>query len=94
MHAKVFEIMANGGFLALPESKKNLLEGGINEVFNKNEHFITFKTENFCDLIENWLFKTKERIQVGNNARKLVLSDHTWEKRVEKILKDLEKRKN
>ncbi len=91
MHAKVFEIMANGSFLALPESKKNLLEGGINEVFNENEHFVTFKTENFCDLIENWLFKTKERIQVGNNARKLVLSDHTWEKRVEKILKDLEK---
>ena len=45
----------------------------------------------FDDLIENWMFNTEKRIKIGNNARKLVLSDHTWEKRIEKILRDLDK---
>ena len=37
------------------------------------------------------MFNTEKRIKIGNNARKLVLSDHTWEKRIEKILRDLDK---
>ena len=37
------------------------------------------------------MFDTKKRIEVGENARKLVLSKHTWKKRVEKILKDIER---
>ena len=86
-----FEIMINGGFFALPKSKKNYLKGGINQHFNENEHFVTFSPEKFDDLIENWMFNTEKRIKIGNNARKLVLSDHTWEKRIEKILRDLDK---
>ena len=91
MHSKTFEIMINGGFFALPKSKKNYLKGGINQHFNENEHFVTFSPEKFDDLIENWMFNTEKRIKIGNNARKLVLSDHTWEKRIEKILRDLDK---
>ena len=91
MHSKTFEIMINGGFFALPKSKKNYLKGGINEYFNENEHFVTFSPEKFDDLIENWMFNTEKRIKIGNNARKLVLSDHTWEKRIEKILRDLDR---
>ena len=37
------------------------------------------------------MFDTKKRIEVGENARKLVLSKHTWKKRIEKILKDIER---
>ena len=71
--------------------KKKLFERGINQHFNENEHFVTFSPEKFDDLIENWMFNTEKRIKIGNNARKLVLSDHTWEKRIEKILRDLDK---
>ena len=81
--------MINGGFLALPKSKK-FLKGGINEHFNENEHFVTFTSEDFNDLIEDWL-RNEKRIEVGNNARKLVSSNHTWEKAIEKILRDLDK---
>ncbi len=91
MHSKVFEVMLNGAFLAIPKSKKNFLRGGINEEFNENEHFVTYTSEQFDDLIENWMFDTKKRIEVGENARKLVLSKHTWKKRIEKILKDIER---
>ena len=91
MHSKVFEVMLNGALLAIPKSKKNFLKGGISEEFNENEHFVTFTSEEFEDLIENWMYDTKKRIIVGNNARKLVLSNHTWKKRIEKILKDIQK---
>ena len=64
MHAKVFEIMVNGGFLAIPKSKKNFLKGGINEGFNENEHFVTFTSEDFNDLIENWLHNTKKELKL------------------------------
>ena len=91
MHSKVFEIMLNGALLAIPKSKKNFLKGGISQEFNENEHFVTYTPDKFEDLIENWMFYTKKRIEVGKNARKLVLSKHTWKKRIEKILKDIEK---
>tara|TARA_B100001057_G_C22864669_1_gene955983 strand:+ start:2824 stop:4104 length:1281 start_codon:yes stop_codon:yes gene_type:complete len=90
MHSKVFEIFANGGFLALPKYKKNFSLSGINEGFNENEHFVTFTSENFEDLIHNWLFNTKKRIEVAKNAREIVLDQHTWDKRVQKIINDLE----
>ena len=80
-----------GDFLRYQNQKKNYLKGGINQHFNENEHFVTFSPEKFDDLIENWMFNTEKRIKIGNNARKLVLSDHTWEKRIEKILRDLDK---
>ncbi len=91
MHSKVIEIMANGGFLALPKSKKNSLVSGINEFFEENEHFVTFTKENFEDLINDWLMDTEKRVKVGKNARKTVINEHTWEKRIKKILRDLEK---
>ncbi len=89
MHSKVFEVFANGGFLALPKYKKNFALSGINEAFNENEHFVTFTSENFEDLVNNWLFNTKERIKIAKNARDIVLSDHSWDKRIQKIINDL-----
>ena len=53
-------------------------------------NIVTYTSEQFDDLIENWMFDTKKRIEVGENARKLVLSKHTWKKK-EKILKDIER---
>ena len=89
MHSKVFEIFASGGFMALPKYKKNFSLSGINEGFNENEHFVTFTSESFEDFIHNWLFNTKKRIQIAKNAREIVLSEHSWDKRIQKIINDL-----
>ena len=91
MHSKVFEIFANAGFLALPKSKKNFLAAGINEGFNENEHFVTFTSENFEDLVNDWLFDTQKRVEIGKNARKIVINEHTWKKRTQQILEDLQR---
>ena len=40
--------------------QKNFSVSGINEGFNENEHFITFKPENFDEMIDNWLYQTKK----------------------------------
>ena len=69
--------------------KKNFLVGGINEGFNEFEHFVTFSSNNFEDLVNDWLFNTEKRVEIGKNARKAVINNHTWKKRVKKILSDL-----
>ena len=45
--------------------------------------------ENFEDLVNDWLFNTKKRIEIGKNARNVVINKHTWKNRFQKILKDL-----
>ena len=55
MHSKVFEIMMNGGFLALPFSKNNKKESGIEEAFEPEKHFVYFDPFKFDELIEKWL---------------------------------------
>ena len=32
--------------------------------FNENEHFVTFTSEDFNDLIENWLHNTKKELKL------------------------------
>ena len=91
MHSKVFEIMINGGFLALPFSNNNKKESGIEESFEPEKHFVYFDPFKFDDLIEKWLHNEKKRIQIGENARKNVIKNHSWQKRVAKILNDLKK---
>ena len=61
MHSKVFEIMANGGFLALPQSQKNFSVSGINEGFNEMNTLLHLKPENFDEMIDNWLYQTKKK---------------------------------
>ena len=91
MHNKVFEIMINGGFIALPSNKSKRKISSIEEDFEENTHFVYFDPLNFDDFINEWLFKTNERIIIGNNARQKVLKNHSWKNRVEKILNDLNK---
>ena len=40
------------------------------------------------------MFNTKKRINVGNNARKLVLSNHTWKKELNKSLQTFKDEKS
>ena len=89
MHSKVFETMINGGFVAIPFSKKNSDQAGIKEGFIEGEDFGEFDPNKFDEFINNWLFNTKKRILIGENARQKTLSNHTWEVRVKQLLDDL-----
>ena len=90
MHNKIFEIMINGGFVALPISSRNNMLGGIEECFIDGEHFSSFNPHKFDEFIDNWLNNSEKRLLIGNNARKKeVLDKHTWRSRIYKLLNDL-----
>ena len=89
MHNKIFEIMINGGFVALPISRRNNMLGGIEECFIDGEHFSSFNPHKFDEFIDNWLNNSEKRLLIGNNARKEVLDKHTWRSRINKLLNDL-----
>ena len=89
MHNKIFEIMINGGFVALPISSRNNMLGGIEECFIDGEHFSSFNPHKFDEFIDNWLNNSEKRLLIGNNARKEVLDKHTWRSRINKLLNDL-----
>ena len=63
MHAKVFEIMVNGGFL-IPKSKKTFLKEELVRFLMKMSISTTFTSEDFNDLIENWLRNTKKELKL------------------------------
>ena len=89
MHNKIFEIMINGGFVALPISSRNNMLGGIEECFIDGEHFSSFNPHKFDEFIDNWLNNSEKRLLIGSNARKEVLDKHTWRSRINKLLNDL-----
>ena len=89
MHSKVLEIMINGGFVAFPISHKNGDFGSIEESFEENIHFSTFDPSNFEDFNDKWLDDYHNRLTIGKNALREVISNHSWKKRVKKILSDL-----
>ena len=89
MHNKIFEIMINGGFVALPISSRNNMLGGIEECFIDGEHFSSFNPHKFDEFIDNWLNNSEKRLLIGSNARKEVLDKHTWRSRIYKLLNDL-----
>ena len=89
MHNKIFEIMINGGFVALPISRRNNMLGGIEECFIDGEHFSSFNPHKFDEFIDNWLNNSEKRLLIGNNARKEILDKHTWRSRIYKLLNDL-----
>ena len=89
MHNKIFEIMINGGFVALPYSRRDNEPGGIEEFFNNGEHYQSFYPNRFDEFIDEWLNNDQRRLLVGKNAREAILKNHTWKTRINKILKDL-----
>ena len=89
MHNKIFEIMINGGFVALPYSRRDSELGGIEEFFNNGEHYQSFYPNRFDEFIDEWLNNDQRRLLVGKNAREAILKNHTWKTRIDKILKDL-----
>ena len=89
MHNKIFEIMINGGFVALPYSRRDNELGGIEEFFNNGEHYQSFYPNRFDEFIDEWLNNDQRRLLVGKNAREAILKNHTWKTRIDKILEDL-----
>lgn len=83
--ARTFEIALAGGFQIVDwrEDLDLLFPAGT---------FSTFKTSReMIKLIEYWIDKPEERRQMAEKAREVTLKNHTWRKRAQMILAQLDK---
>jgi len=83
---RIFE-SAGCGVCLLAENKKN-----IGELFEVDKEIVTFSS--FDEALEKieWLFNNEQKmIEIGENARKRVLKDHTYENRAQNIIDQINK---
>jgi len=89
LHSRVFECMSVGGFIFNHESPNDNISGGILTEFEPGVHFGQYSKLNFNEEANKWLKNDISRIQIGQNARKLIAEKHLWRHRAEKIINDL-----
>lgn len=83
---KIVEYMAMGKPIVAPAY------GPVTEIITHGETGLLFNPrdkEACIKVIEQFLSSSELREQLGNNARQVVLTQHTWTKNVEKILQQL-----
>lgn len=79
--ARVFDIMSVGGFVISNWQEE------IPELFVEDEEIVTYKTpEELIDKADYYLRHENERIRIGVNGYRKVKEQHTYEKRLAKII--------
>ena len=67
----------------------------INDYFKPGLEILTYKdTRDLVDLISYYVKNDKMRNWISNNGYEKVIKDHTWAKRLDGVLKDIQKIKN
>ncbi|CCH47950.1 CgeB family protein [Pseudodesulfovibrio piezophilus] len=80
VNPRTFELAACGAFQLVDERRL------LSEAFTKEE-LITFSSmDDLTDLIDHYLVHPEERIALAEKARKRVLADHTYQKRMQSLL--------
>lgn len=83
---RVFEALASGALL-VTSVPTELTELG----FAENEHFVAYRQENeIMALVEKYLGNETERRRIAGAARQKVLREHTYDVRVQTLLRRLE----
>ncbi len=83
---RVFEVMASGALLitALPNEISRL-------GFHEGVHFVGYRDErNIVPLIRSYLDNEPERLRISQAARAKVLEEHTYDSRVDRLLRQLQ----
>src|SRR5258708_6580633 len=83
---RVFEVMASGALLitALPNEISQL-------GFNEGVHFVAYRDEReIVPLIRSYLNNEPERLRISQAARAKVLQEHTYDSRVDRLLRQLQ----
>lgn len=87
LNTRTFEILAAGGF----ELVDNV--PGLEELFDVGREIVSYSSPaNFRELAEYYLSHQAERAKIIERGRARVLRDHTYERRLEAILKTLAQR--
>jgi len=87
-HFRLFDAMLSGIPLLLRKSEQDNAWGGLSTYFCENEDYISIDI-NKTDTLKS-INMSKERLEdISNNARRKVLMHHTWNHRLDKVVKDI-----
>jgi glycosyltransferase involved in cell wall biosynthesis len=91
LHSRTLECMSVGGFLLMHTSNNDCRPGGILTAFEPGVHFGAYTPDSFDEEARRWLRDDRRRREVGHRAAALVREKHTWRRRAEQILHDLDR---
>ena len=82
LSARVYRTLAAGGFLLMRDI------AGLEKQFQSGRHLDTFKTTEEClKKIDKYLDRPYTMKSIKDTGREEVLKNHTWEKRIEQLIK-------
>ncbi len=85
LHFRLLDCMAAGQFILINENDPH--KKAPQAYFQAGEHFAEYKKEELEEVASFYLENEALREEIGAKAAKLVHAEHSWEKRVAKILK-------
>lgn len=84
LNMRVFEALCSGSLLLTDPAD------GLDEFFTDREHLVVYNDENIIELAEHYLRNPEEREAIADAGRREALASHTYEHRVEDILRVVE----
>jgi Glycosyl transferases group 1 len=91
VHFRTFDCMGAGGLICYARSPDDDVFGGINTCFEPDLHYVSVTPQTFSDQVERYLSDEGARRRLADAAARRVHRDHTWAKRTEQILADLDR---
>jgi len=90
LNMRVFEALASGSMLLTERA-----ENGLLDLFTNRKHLVTYENDGeIVDLASYYLKNEEERERIAEEGRKLVIKEHTYDHRVDFILKTVFAAKN
>lgn len=84
LNMRVFEIMSCGTMLLTDQ-----IGNGLHELFENRKHLVTYTETDLDELVEYYLQNEAEREKIAEQAQKLVHEKHTYEVRMNEILRKM-----
>ncbi len=93
LHQRVFEGLAAGGFVLVRELPSDREPGQLADHLEIGREVVTFRDrKDFLRTVRHYLAHEDERRRVAVAGRARVLAEHTYERRMEAVLRDIRER--
>jgi len=90
-HFRAIDCMASGGVIFWYDNSSVKVEQGLHNFFDDQWHFYAFRQDDYNEVYEDFKRNSdsKKRNKAKNEMISLINSYHTWDHRVNKIIKDI-----
>ncbi|EKD38830.1 MAG: hypothetical protein ACD_75C00595G0001, partial [uncultured bacterium] len=89
LHMRLLDCFASGGCLLYlnPDERANTGKG-ILFFFEEGEHYLKAEEDDFTTQVKEYLANKELCDKIGLNASRIIHSEHTWQHRAQKVVKD------